>query len=185
MESRRKYGRKHGCKIPIPIYKMNLYRIGFKRSIHDKINIVSMGMNARFKVDSHFSNTQLLIYCSQLRMFRVWKFNSRNTRRLWPMKIFGFTQIKEGICSTHRGILETYTTTFNSKYHQLKSRAWLAKSENRIYQMVLCIMECTPGFENMQEWSGNNPPKDLADLKGSNVSNGTQPEKERMQGIQL
>ena len=26
------------------------------------------------------------------------------------MKTFGFTQFKEGICSTHRGILETYTT---------------------------------------------------------------------------
>ena len=44
---------------------------GFKRNTHDKISIVSMGMNARFKVDSHFSNTQLLIYYSKLRMFRV------------------------------------------------------------------------------------------------------------------
>ena len=49
-----------------------------------------------------------------------------------PCKLFGFAQIKEGIGSTHRGILETYTTSFNSKSHQLESRAWLAKSENRI-----------------------------------------------------
>ena len=30
--------------------------IYFKRSFHDKIYIVSMGMNTKFKVDSHFSN---------------------------------------------------------------------------------------------------------------------------------
>ena len=51
--------------------------------------------------------------------------------------------------------------------------------------MALCIKERTPGFENMQERPDNNPPKDLADHKGSNVSNGTQPEEERMQGIRL
>jgi hypothetical protein len=39
----------------------------------------------------------------------------------------------------------------------------------------------TPGFEIMQERSDNNPPKDLADHKGSDVSNNTQPEVERMQ----
>ena len=51
--------------------------------------------------------------------------------------------------------------------------------------MALCIKERTPGFENMQEWSDNNPPKDLADRKGSNVSNGTQPEEETMKGDQI
>ena len=30
--------------------------INFKRSFNDKIYIVSMGMNTKFKVDSHFSN---------------------------------------------------------------------------------------------------------------------------------
>ena len=28
----------------------------FKRSFHDKIYLVSMGMNTKFKVDSHFFN---------------------------------------------------------------------------------------------------------------------------------
>ena len=51
--------------------------------------------------------------------------------------------------------------------------------------MALFIKEITPGFENKQERSDNNPPKDLVDRKGSNVSNGTQPEEERMQGIRL
>jgi hypothetical protein len=38
--------------------EMNLYQgvIIFTRSFHDKIYIVSMGMNTKFKVDSHFSN---------------------------------------------------------------------------------------------------------------------------------
>ena len=47
--------------------------------------------------------------------------------------------------------------------------------------MALCIKERTPGFENMQERSDNNPPKDLADRKGHNVSNSTQPKEETMQ----
>ena len=51
-------GRNHDCKRPDPRYKMNLYQRNnsFKRSFNDKIYIVSMGMNAKFKVDSHFSN---------------------------------------------------------------------------------------------------------------------------------
>ena len=41
------------------------------------------------------------------------------------MKTFEFTHIMEGIGSNHRGIMETYTTSFNSKYHKLEIRAWL------------------------------------------------------------
>ena len=48
------------------------------------------------------------------------------------MKTFGFTQIKKGIGSTRQGIMETYTTSFESKYYQLESRAWLAKGEDTI-----------------------------------------------------
>ena len=51
-----------------------------------------------------------------------------NTRWVWLVKTSEFTHIKEGIGSTRQGIVETYTTSFNSKYHQLESRAWLAKS---------------------------------------------------------
>ena len=51
--------------------------------------------------------------------------------------------------------------------------------------MALCIKERTPSFGNMQEQSDNNPLKDLADHKGTNVSNGTQPEEERTQGDQI
>ena len=43
------------------------------------------------------------------------------------MKTFKFTHIKEGIGSTHRGIVGTYNTTFRSNKHRLESRAWLKK----------------------------------------------------------
>ena len=35
-----------------------------------------------------------------------------NTRWVWPVKTSEFTHSKEGIGSTHQGILETYTTSF-------------------------------------------------------------------------
>ena len=50
------------------------------------------------------------------------------------MKTFEFTHIKEGIGSTRQGIVETYTTSFNSKLYKLESRAWLTKAEDTIYQ---------------------------------------------------
>jgi hypothetical protein len=56
MESRRKFGRNHDCKgsihRPDDIFKEIVI---IARSFHDKIYIVSMGMNTKFKVDSHFS----------------------------------------------------------------------------------------------------------------------------------
>ena len=39
--------------------------IDFKRSFDEKMYIVSMGMNAKFKVDSHFSNAQPFIHFSR------------------------------------------------------------------------------------------------------------------------
>ena len=41
-------------------------------------------------------------------------------------KLLASHGFREGIGSTHRGILETYTTSFKSKYYQLKSRVWLS-----------------------------------------------------------
>ena len=40
---------------------------------------------------------------------RVESFTWCNTRWVWLVKTFEFTHIKEGIGSTHRGILESYT----------------------------------------------------------------------------
>ena len=66
------------------------------------------------------------------------------------MKTFEFTHIKEGIGSTHRGFLETYTTSFKSKYHQLESKAWLVKSGNRIYQWHYVSEEMLTRLLNMK-----------------------------------
>ena len=44
------------CQIPDIRRTYTKGIINFKRSFNDKIYIVSMGMNTKFKVDSHFSN---------------------------------------------------------------------------------------------------------------------------------
>ena len=46
---------------------------------------------------------------------------------------------------------------------------------------ALCIRGRTQGFENRQERSDNNPPKDMADHKEFDVSNNAQPEEEIVQ----
>ena len=71
------HGQNHDCKRPDPSYKMSLYQRNnlFKRSFNDKIYIVSMGMNAKFKVDSHFSNAQPSIHLSYFEDdISCWKF---------------------------------------------------------------------------------------------------------------
>ena len=52
------HGRNHGCKGSIHRYQMIFIKeiVIITRSFHDRIYIVSMGMNTKFKVDSHFSN---------------------------------------------------------------------------------------------------------------------------------
>ena len=50
------------------------------------------------------------------------------------MKTLGFTQIREGIGLTHRGILGTYTTNFKNKLCKFEGRAWLTKAGGTIYQ---------------------------------------------------
>ena len=50
------------------------------------------------------------------------------------MKTFGFTKIKKSIGSTRQGIVESYTTSFISKYHQLENKAWWRKTEDTIHQ---------------------------------------------------
>src|SRR3954471_8076942 len=47
---------------------------------------------------------------------------------------FEFTRVREGIGSTCRGILGTYTTNFRIKIYHLESRAWLTKADDRTYQ---------------------------------------------------
>ena len=60
-----------------------------------------------------------------------------NTRWVWLVKTSEFTHIKEGIGSTRHGIVETYTTSFNSKYHQLENRAWLRKQRIQFAKSIM------------------------------------------------
>ena len=96
---------------------------------------------------------------------------------LWVHTVF-----REGIGSIHRGILETYTTSFKSKYHQLESRAWLAKSENKIYQWHYVSGKELPKWLNMKGDVGQNPTKDLSVHNEADASIGTLPEEEGTKG---
>ena len=72
-----------------------------------------------------------------------------NTRWVRLVKTSEFTHIKEGIGSTRQGIVEIYTTNFNSKYHQLESRAWLAK---QMIQFTKGIMYPRKGSQGYWIW---------------------------------
>ena len=52
------------------------------------------------------------------------------------MKTFGFTWIKEGIGSSHRGILGTNTTNSTSKITQAQRQSMVEKTEDTIYQRL-------------------------------------------------
>ena len=67
------------------------------------------------------------------------------------MKTFESTHIKEGIGSTLQGIVETYTTSFNSKLYKHESRAWLTKAEDTIYQRHYVSEERLTSLLNMKD----------------------------------
>ena len=107
------------------------------------------------------------------------------TRGVWPVKTFGFTQIKKGIGSTRQGIVESYTTSFNRKYHQLENRAWLRKQRIQFTKSIMYPRKGSQGYWIRRTLSNNNPIKDLTVHNGADVSIGTQPVEERMQGHQI
>ena len=94
------------------------------------------------------------------------------------MKTFGFTQIKEGICSTHRGILETDTTNFgvNSTISKVEYGY-----QSRGYKLpkALYIRERTSrGFCIRRTLSDDISTKVPTVHSETDVSIGTQPEEE-------
>ena len=96
-------------------------------NFHDKFYIGSMGMNT--KVQGRLPLLQCIIFHSLL------VFEEFVVRKIYLVKhhkskthiSFKFTRIREGIGSTRRGILGTYTTNFRIKIYQLESRAVLTK----------------------------------------------------------
>ena len=130
------HGRNHGCKGSIYRYQMSLYKeiIIFTSSFHDKFYIGSMGMNT--KVQGRLPLLQCITFHSLLvfEEFVVRKIYLVKHQKSMTHISFEFTRIREGIGSTRRGILGTYTTNFRIKIYQLESRAWLTKADDRIYQ---------------------------------------------------
>ena len=103
-------------------------------SFHDKFYIASMGMNT--KVQGRLPLLQCITFHSLLVFedFVVRKIYLVKHQKSMTHISFEFTRIREGIGSTHRGILGTYTTNFSVRIYQLESRACLAKADDRIYQ---------------------------------------------------
>ena len=58
----------------------------------------------------------------------------------------------------------------------------MTKARDTIYQRQYVSDERLTSLMNMKDGVGQNPTKDLVVHKGSDVSIGTQPEEERMQG---
>ena len=106
----------------------------FTSNFHDKFSIGSMGMNT--KVQGRLPLLQCITFHSLLvfEEFVVRKIYLVKHQKSMTHISFEFTRIREGIGSTSRGILGTYTTNFRIKIYQLKSRAWLTKAEHTIYQ---------------------------------------------------
>ena len=97
--------------------------------------------------------------------------------------IFGFTQIREAIDSTHRGILGTYTTT--SRVNKARKKGMFDKNGGYSLPKALCIRGKVHKVIEYEGCCRIKSTKDLVVHKGSDVSNGTQPEEERMQGGQI
>ena len=86
----------------------------FTSSFHDKFYIGSMGMNT--KVQGRLPLLQCITFYSLLvfEEFVVRKIYLVKHQKSMTHVSFEFTRIREGIGSTHRGILGTYTTNFQS-----------------------------------------------------------------------
>ena len=104
------------------------------------------------------------------------------TTGVWPVKTFGFTQIKEGIGSTHWGILEHIPWTLGS-INTCSKQSMVEKSRGYNLPKALCIREGTSrGFCIRRTLSDDISTKVPTVHSGADASIGTQPEEERMQG---
>ena len=148
--------RNHGCKGSIHRYHRLVIKeiVIVTRSFNDRIYIASMGMNtsSRSTPTSPMHNLSFTSHVWWSCSVEILSGEAPEEYDSW--KLSGSHGFREGIGSTHRGILETYTTSFKSKYHQLESRAWLAKSRNRIYQRHYVSGKELPKWLNMKDVVG-------------------------------
>ena len=66
-------------------------------------------------------------------------------------KLSSSHSFRAGIGSTHRGILGTYTTSFNRKYHQLRNKAWLRKQRIQFTKGIMYPRKRLTGLLNMKD----------------------------------
>ena len=96
------------------------------------------------------------------------------------MKTFEFTHIKEGIGSTHRVILETYTTSYKSKCHQLQAEHGWPNQRIGFINGIMYQERPSRGFCIQRTLSDDYSTNDLMVRNGNYVSIATQPAKETM-----
>ena len=68
-----------------------------------------------------------------------------NTRWVWPVKTSEFTHSKEGIGSTHQGVLRTYTTNFGVNNTSSKVDH-CSKADDTIYQGIIYPWKGSQGY---------------------------------------
>ena len=143
------HGGNHDCKRPDPKYKMNLYQRNnyyFKEPI--MIRSISFPwawtQSSRSTPTSPMHNLSFTPHFSWSCSVEILSGKSPGEYDSW--KLLGSHGFREGIGSTHRGILETYTTSFKSKYHQLESRARLRKQRIQFTKGIMYPREGSQGY---------------------------------------
>ena len=96
------------------------------------------------------------------------------------MKSFGFTQIKEGIGSTHRGIVETYTTSFRVNSTSSKVEYGYQSRGYKLSKASYIRERTSRGFCTRRTVSDDISTKDPTVHSEADVSISTQPEEETM-----
>ena len=97
-----------------------------------------------------------------------------NTRRVWLVKTFEFTHIKEGIGSTHRGIEERYTTNFGLNITSSKEEHCSKKQRIQFTKGIMYPRKSSQAYLIWSTLSDKIRQKGLVVHKGSDVSIGTQ-----------
>ena len=135
MGSKWKYGRKHDCKDQftyIRWYYINEIVI-ITRSFYGRIYIVSMGMNTSSRLTPTSSMYNLPFTSRLRRSCSVEILSGEVPEEYDSWKLSGSHDCRESIGSTHRGILETYTTNFG--VNNISSKVeHCSKADETIYQ---------------------------------------------------
>ena len=104
----------------------------------------------------------IISFTSRFDITVVLEFYLENTRRVWLVKTFGFSQIRGRHRFNPSGILVTYTTSFKSKYTSSKAKhGWPSKGYNftkgNIYRWkgsqgywIWCRMKSNNGSDDPQ-----------------------------------